>query len=340
VDHTQVGVRLTEPANAGAALLYLTGSAAHFDGLRARASDLGMSLTSAGLQVDRVLKPMATEEAIYGALRLPPIPPEIRDGGDEIPRAIAGTLPRLLARRDIRGDLHMHSTWSDGRDSIASMVATCVDLGYEYCAITDHSPSSAAARNLSIEAVQKQADEIASVRERFPGITVLHGCEVDILPDGRLDFPDSVLQRFDIVLASLHDRAGHAPDRLMKRYTAAMRHPLVTLITHPTNRVIPSRRGYDLDYDALFALAIETRTIVEIDGSPSHLDLDGALARRAASAGAMLAVDSDCHRAEMLERQMSLGIATARRGWVEARHVVNTRAIDDVRAIIAAKRTR
>jgi len=147
-----------------------------------------------------------------------------------------------------------------------------------------------------------------------------------------------VLEQLDIVLASLHDRAGHGPDQLMKRYAAAMTHPLVTLITHPSNRIVPSRPGYDLDYDRLFAMAVETGTVVEIDGAPSHLDLDGALARRAIGAGATVAIDSDCHRAELLGRQMDLGIATARRGWVEARHVLNTRSLADVRSVIAAKR--
>ena len=199
-----------------------------------------------------------------------------------------------------------------------------VALGYEYLAITDHSPHSAASRNLSTDSVKRQAEEIARLRERFPQITILHGCEVDILLDGRLDFSDRVLERFDIVLASLHEGGGQPPEQLMRRYLAAMRHPLVTLITHPTNRLLPHRPGYDLDYDRLFAAAVETGTVVEIDGAPSHLDLDGALARRAIAAGATVAIDSDCHRAEMLDRQMRMGIMTARRGWVEPRHVLNT----------------
>src|SRR5262249_17473536 len=157
---------------------------------------------------------------------------------------------------------------------------------------------------------------IAGLRERFPSIQILHGCEVDILESGRLDFPDHVLEQFDIVLASLHDRAGHSPEQLMKRYVAAMTHPTVTMITHPTNRLLPNPPGYDPDYDRLFEAAVETRTVVEVDGAPSHLDLDGALARRAIAAGATLAVDSDCHRADLLQRQMHLGIVTARRGWV------------------------
>lgn len=158
------------------------------------------------------------------------------------------------------------------------------------------------------------------------------------MPDGRLDFPDRVLEQFDIVLASLHDRAGHSPEQLLRRYAVAMEHPLVAIITHPTNRVLPTRRGYDLDYERVFEIAVETGTTLEVDGAPSHLDLDGALARRAVAAGAMLAVDSDCHAADKLERQMAFGVTMARRGWVEPRHVLNTRPLDAVRAVIAAKR--
>ena len=338
-DRVQIGVRLPEPAHAGAALLYLTGSRAHFEALRTHAAGAGWTLNADGLYAsDGTFTTAADEAEIYAALGLPWIPPEIRNGDEEIALASRGALPALVARGDIRGDLHMHSTWSDGRDSIEAMVEGCRALGYEYLAITDHSPHSAAARNLTLDSVKKQAEEIARLREQYPDITILHGCEVDILPDGRLDFADTVLDQLDIVLASLHERAGHGPEQLMKRYASAMKHPLVTLITHPTNRMLPSRRGYDLDYDRLFGMAVETGTVVEIDGAPSHLDLDGALARRAITAGATVSINSDCHRAEMLGRQMDLGIVTARRGWVEPRHVVNTRSVEDVRSVIAAKR--
>jgi DNA polymerase (family 10) len=338
-DRVQIGVRLPATSNAGADLLYLTGSRAHFEGLQARAADRGLTLTAGGLySSDGRLTSAAAEAEIYAALGLPLIPAEIRNGDDEIALAAAGALPTLISRDDIRGDLHMHSVWSDGRDPIEAMVKECLALGYEYMAITDHSPHSAASRNLSLDGVRKQADEIAGLRERYPRITILHGCEVDILPDGRLDFPDSVLETLDIVLASLHEHAGHGPDQLMQRYASAMKHPLVTLITHPSNRLVPTRRGYDLDYDRLFEIAVETGTILEIDGAPSHLDLSDMLARRAIAAGATVSIDSDCHRSEMLRRQMDLGIVTARRGRVEPRHVLNARSISDVRSAIAAKR--
>src|SRR6185295_13373496 len=194
-ERVQVGVRFPEPAHAGAALLYLTGSAAHFAALQAHADTVGFRLTAAGLHArDDRLQDAPVEDDIYRALGLPTIPPEIRNGDDEVALAARGELPALVARRDIRGDLHMHSTWSDGRDSIEAMVTQSRALGYEYMAITDHSPTSAASRNLTLDGVKRQADEIDALRERHPDIAILHGCEVDILPDGRLDFPDRVLE--------------------------------------------------------------------------------------------------------------------------------------------------
>jgi DNA polymerase (family 10) len=338
-ERVQVGVRFPTEKSAPAALLMLTGNRAHTTALRAIAAAAALRLSTGGLfGADGSQLPCSTEEDIYRTLGLPFIPPEIRNGDEELKRGASGSLPPLVTRSDIRGDLHMHTLWSDGRDTVEAMVDRCAALGYEYMAITDHSPHSSASRNLTIDGIRRQADEIDAVRDRYKAMTILHGCEADILADGRLDFPDQILERFDIVLASLHDAAGHSPDQLMRRYVAAMNHPLVTIITHPTNRLVPYRGPYDLDYDRLFETAVATGTVLEIDGAPAHLDMDGALARRAINAGAMVSIDSDSHRAEMLERQMELGLTTARRGWVEARHVVNTRPLADVRALIAAKR--
>jgi DNA polymerase (family 10) len=340
IDRVQVGVRCPVASAAGAALLMLTGSFEHVGRLTAIAAERGWTLGPSGLQAGTGDPIARSEEEIYAALGLPLIPAEVREGMDEIGAARSGRLPALVAPSDIRGDLHMHTDWSDGRDSIETMVEAASALGYEYIAITDHSPHSGATRNLTADAVARQAEEIAALRERYPHMTLLHGCEVDILVDGRLDFRDSILERFDIVLASLHERHGHSPEQLLARYVAAMRHPLVSMVTHPTNRLIPYRQGYELDYERLFQTAVETRTLIEIDGAPAHLDLDGALSRRAIAAGATVVIDSDCHRAEMLGRQMQFGIMTARRGWVEARHVLNTRPLAEVRAFIAAKRRR
>jgi DNA polymerase (family 10) len=324
VDRHELRVHTPHPSEAGLLLLRLTGSDAHL-------SKLG------GLETVRSAD---TEDAIYREFGLPWIPPELREGADEIDAALGSRLPLLIALPDVRGDLHMHTKWSDGRDSIETMVAGCAALGYAYLAITDHSPSAASSKALSADDVARQAEEIAAVREQHPGMTILHGCEADILPDGRLDFSDDVLDRFDIVLASLHDRHGDSSDRLLERYLIAMADPRVSIITHPTNRQIPHRRGYDLEYDRLFEAAVESGTAVEIDGAPSHLDLTGELARRAIAAGATLVIDGDSHAVERLALQMDMGITMARRGWVEPVQVLNTGSIERVRAFIAAKRHR
>jgi DNA polymerase (family 10) len=176
------------------------------------------------------------------------------------------------------------------------------------------------------------------LRSRISGIKILHGIEVDIMHDGSLDFDDPLLEGFDIVLASLHDDRGDDGARLTDRYIRAMEHPMVNIITHPANRAPGYSPGYDLDFDRLFDAAVETGTAMEVDGAPGHLDMDGAIARKAVDAGVTIAIDSDCHRAEALERQMRFGIGTARRGWIQASHVLNARSVDDVRAFVARKR--
>jgi len=338
----QVTLRFVAPDELGAALLYYTGSAMHVLALQQHAERHGLRLTPAGLidATGRSAAAGADEAGLYAHLGLPPIPPEMRAGGGELDAVTEGMLADLLRVQDIRGDLHVHTLWSDGRDSVEQVARAARALGYEFVAITDHSPSAAASRVLTTERLERQAEEVFSARERVPEITILHGVEADILPDGHLDLPDEVLARLDIVLASLHDAAGQDPARLLSRYLAAMHHPLVTLITHPANRLVGRHDGYALDYDQLFAAAVETGTAVEVDGGPGHLDLDGRLAARAAAAGATLCVDSDCHNAARLGRQMLFGVGTARRGGVGRRHVLNTRPLAEVRAFIAAKRAR
>jgi DNA polymerase (family 10) len=188
--------------------------------------------------------------------------------------------------------------------------------------------------------VPRQREEIEQLRARVHGIEILHGIEVDIMPDGTLDFDDELLAGFDIVLASLHDAAGQQPKQLMARYRRALEHPLVNVITHPANRSPAHSPGYALDFDELFATAALTGTALEVDGAPGHLDMDGELARRAAQAGVTIVVDSDCHRMDGLGRQMRFAVGTARRGWLERRHVLNTRPLSDVRGFISRKRER
>lgn len=334
-----VTLHLATPEHAGAALVWHTGSVAHTRLLQGRARARGLTFEDARL-VDAEGRAVAVrdEAAFYSALSLPFIPPELREGMDEVAMAEQGGLPWLVGEPDIRGDLHMHSTWSDGRNPVGEMVVAAQQLGYEYVAITDHSERSLASRKLAAADIPRQRRDIEKVRRRTPGIQVLHGIEVDIMHDGSLDFSDDQLESFDIVLASLHDHGGHDPQTLTDRYLRAIHHPLVSVITHPANRSPARSLGYEVDFDRLFAAAAATGTAMEIDGAPGHLDMDGALARRAVAMGVTVTINSDCHRADALGRQMRFGIGTARRGWVEAAHVLNTRSLQEVREFIARKR--
>ena len=320
----EIDVRIGTPDEYGTLLFTTTGPAPH----------------AVEVQKRRGVRLSASETEVYTHAGLAYLPPQIRHAGDALDAALARRVPRLVEREDIRGDLHMHTTYSDGRDSLRRMVMAAHALGYEYMAITDHSEHAAASRTITPDELARQRDEIDDLREAVPGLTILHGLEVDILPGGKLDCPDNVLRTLDIVLASLHDAAGQSRKKLTERCVAAIRHPLVSVITHPGNQLIGHRPAYDMDYDAIYAAAAETGTALEVDGAPSHLDLDGDRARAAIAAGVTLVIDSDCHRAPALGRQMMLGVATARRGWVEPRHVLNTRPIGDVLAFLVEKRHR
>jgi len=325
VRQTEIDVRVAAPEEYGTVLFQVTGSPAHVHAIHGRIG---------------TIQPALREDDVYARAGLSFIQPELRQASGEIEAAVAGELPALISREHIRGDLHMHTLYSDGADTLDAMVAACCRLGYEYIAITDHSERAAASRTLTRAALSRQRDEIDKIRGRYPDITILHGVEADIMPDGSLDFPDRVLEPLDIVLASLHDGAHHDAKKLTWRCIQAIRHPFVTIVTHPANRLVGRREGYPLDFDAVYEAAAETGTALEVDGAPSHLDLDGEHARAAIAAGVTLSIDSDCHRARWLERQMQLGIGTARRGWVERRHVLNARPLAEVRAFIAAKRSR
>jgi DNA polymerase (family 10) len=334
-----VTVRLASPDDAGASLVWHTGSRAHTTLLQHRARERGLLFESARLQRQTGEHvPAANEDEVYRLLDLPLIPPELREGGDEISAAERGGLPALVTARDIVGDLHMHTSWSDGRDSVESMALAARALGYQYIAITDHSERSLASRRLRSGEISRQRKEIEAVRKRNVGIEILQGVEVDIMPDGSLDFSDETLDQFEIVLASLHDHAGHDADQLTARYMRAIEHPLVNVITHPANRSPGAFGGYALDFDRMFRAAAATGTAMEIDGAPGHLDMDGTVARRAVAAGVTVVIDSDSHRAEALDRQMQFGLGTARRGWIEPGHVLNARGVAAVREFVSKKR--
>jgi DNA polymerase (family 10) len=323
-DDNEIDIRLASPGEYGTVLFVTTGPPEHVVDVHKR----------------RGPKLSATEAEVYAHAGLAYLPPETRGDPEALQRAEQQTVPQLVRREDIRGDLHMHTTYSDGRDALSRMVHVAQALGHEYIAITDHSEHASASRTVTADALKRQRHEIDELREKTPGLTIFHGLEVDILPNGTLDCADSLLESLDIVLASLHESAGHDRARLTRRYLDAIRHPLVSIITHPSNQLVGHRDGYDLDYDAIYAAAAETWTALEVDGAPVHLDLSGERAHAAVRAGVTLSIDSDCHRARLMDRQMRLGVATARRGWIEPSHVLNTRSAADVRAFVTAKRER
>jgi DNA polymerase (family 10) len=318
-----VEIAVASPGDYGSLLLRSTGSARHLRQVDARTN---------------IDQPHASEDEVYTTAGLPFIPPELRHGSGEVEAAELGTLPALVERSQVRGDLHMHTLYSDGRNTVEDMVAECHRLGYDYIAITDHSSGAAASRTLAHDEIAQQRDVIDRLRDQYADMAILHGVEVDILPDGRLDYDDETLAQFDIVLASLHERVGHDGARLTERSLAALRHPLVNVLCHPANQLVGHSEGYDLDFEALYSAAIETGTALEIDGAPSHMDLDSEHARAAAAAGVTFSIDSDCHRVEALDRQMAFGVGTARRGWVQPHQVLNTRPLQHLREFIAAKR--
>jgi len=318
----EIDLRIAPPDEFGTVLFASTGPAEHVAAVLSRR---GPHLS-------------ASEAGVYEHAGLNYLTPELRDRPDALQLAAQPVASPLIARRDIRGDLHMHTNSSDGSDSLDAMVTAAAALGYEYIAITDHSEHSAASRSITLDELEKQHEEIQALRARRPGMAILHGIEVDILADGSLDCPDDMLARLDIVLASLHDSHGHSGARLTERCIRAIRHPLVSVITHPSNQLVGRRPGYDLDYDRIYREAAATGTLLEIDGAPSHLDLDSERARAAVLNGVMLTIDSDCHRATALERQMRFGVGTARRAGVMASQVANTRPLTELRLVLGRKR--
>jgi DNA polymerase (family 10) len=263
-----------------------------------------------------------TEEEVYASVGLPWIPPEIREGRGEIEAAQRGELPALVTLDDVRGDLHMHTQWSDGKDSAEAMARAAAARGYAYCCITDHSQSLKFARGVSVEDLRAHAASVRALSDTT-GIRVLMGAEVDILADGSLDYPDEVLAGLDLVVGSVHSRFGMPRDEMTKRVIRALEQPHLDVLGHPTGRLIGERAGYALDVEAVIEAARRTETAVEINASPDRLDLPDLHVRLARDRGVVIAVNSDAHQRAQLGF-MPYGIGVARRGWMDAAHVINT----------------
>ncbi|HSK15353.1 MAG TPA: DNA polymerase/3'-5' exonuclease PolX [Gaiellaceae bacterium] len=319
-DGLRFDLRVVPPESYGNLLQHFTGSKDHNVALREDAVRRGLSVSEYGVADVEGGETFqaASEEKVYAHLGYAWIPPELRENRGELEAARAGELPRLVELADLRGDLHMHTNWSDGRATLEEMALASLERGHRYVAICDH------ARRLRDGRLERQAEEIAALNERLSGITILSGVEVDIRADGSLDLPDEQLAQRDWVMASIHSGFDGPRDRLTSRMLAAMESPHVDCIGHPTGRKINRRAPYELDFERVLETALATGTFLEINAQPDRLDLRDAHARAAAEAGVLLVVSTDAHRIHELDN-LELGVAQARRGWVTAEQVVNTR---------------
>lgn len=347
----RVDLMVLEPARYGSLLHHFTGSRQHNIDLRNYALKRGYMINEYGLTpVDHEHQPSgetiicATEAEVFGTLGLPLIPPEIREASGEIEAALNGTLPNLVTVDDLRGDLHMHSDWSDGVKTIEQMARAAADLGYQYANLTDHSASLFVANGLTIDRVRQQTEIIKQLNAQFQAeglnFRLLHGCEMEIKLDGSLDYPDDVLAELDVVVASVHVGLRQPREQVTARMIGAMRNPNVDIIAHPSGRLLGQREPADLDFEQVIATAAETGTCLEINGSPDRLDLDPQYVRWGVQAGIMFTIDSDAHHPDAFRLDAELGTAMARRGWAEAKNILNTRPLEELLAYIdeASKR--
>ncbi|MFQ6057965.1 MAG: DNA polymerase/3'-5' exonuclease PolX [Anaerolineae bacterium] len=333
----QVDLRVLPRDNYGSLLQYFTGSKEHNIQLRELAQERGLSLSEYGFaRLDGTTLPCPEEADVYETLGLAWIPPEMREAAGEVEAAREGGLPRLIELGQVRGDLQMHTSYSDGVHTIEDMARAAMARGYEYIAITDHTKGLGVARGLTAERIREQRLEIEAVNQKLAPFRVLAGAEVEIRADGSLDLSDEVLAELDIVLAAVHSGLRQDRETMTRRVIRAMQNPHVDIIAHPTGRLIGQREPIALDFEAVVAEAVRTGTMLEINAQPSRLDLDGEHARRAIEAGVTLSLGSDAHHAEGLGI-MELGVAMARRGWAEAKDVINTLPVEELLARLRKK---
>jgi DNA polymerase (family 10) len=329
----QVDIRAVPEKSYGAALLYFTGSKAHNIALRGLANARKWKLNEYGLFLGRRRIAGATEEEVYARLGLPYIPPEMREDRGEIVLAKAGSLPKLVTVEDIRGDLHVHSNWTDGTATIAEMAAAAQARGYAYMALTDHSRRQTMSHGLDPAKVAKQIREIDKINKTFNNFTILKGIEVDILKDGMLDLPDATLAQLDVVVASVHSFFDLRPDDQTERIIRAMQNRQVSILGHPTGRLIGMREPYEIDMDRVTSAARELNCALEINAEPDRLDLNDLHAHMAKSKGVKLAISTDAHSVNAFQ-YMRFGIDQARRGWLTAKDVVNTRPLSELMTLL------
>jgi len=334
----QVDLRVVEEESFGAALAYFTGSKAHNIRLREMAVKSGLKINEYGIFREKDDKKLGgkEEEDVYRILGLPYIPPEMREDTGEIEAALSGRLPKLIALADIKGDLHVHSKFSDGSHDFEELAAEARKRGYQYIAITDHSKGLGIARGLTAERLLEEKKQIDAFNKKLKGFRLLTGIEVDVRSDGKLDLPDDVLEKMDIVVASIHSGFKQSREQLTKRLISAMKKPFVSIIAHPTGRLIGERDSYDIDINEVLNRAKETGTAIEINAYPLRLDLNDVHARMAKEKGIPLVIGTDTHIISHFD-YMAYGVSIARRGWLEKEDILNTLNYD---ALIKALKKR
>ena len=317
-----IDFRIVKPEEFVTALHHFTGSKDHNVRMRQLAKERGEKISEYGVEVSETGEVITfkTEEEFFHHFDLAYIPPELREDGKEV-EDFHKDYP-LIELEHIKGDLHMHSTWSDGAYSIEEMVEACRSKGYQYMAITDHSQYLRVANGLTTERLIKQIDEIKEINKKYDDIEVLSGIEMDILPDGTLDYSDEILEKVDVVIASIHSSFSQSQEKIMDRLTTALRNAHVDIIAHPTGRIIGRREGYDVDMDLLIQLAKETNTALELNANPNRLDLSAENIRKAQESNVKLVINTDAHSVEHLDF-MKIGIGTARKGWIKKDTVLN-----------------
>ena len=329
----QVDLRIVEPDCYGAALHYFTGSKTHNIAIRQLGQQRGLKINEYGVFRGRRRIAGQTEADVYRAIDLPFIPPELRENRGEIEAAALGKLPKLIELSDLRGDLHMHSTATDGHDTIATMAGAARAAGLDYIAITEHSRRLTMAHGLDPARLRKQIAQIDKLNARGPGIAILKGIEVDILEDGSLDLPDSVLAELDIVIGAIHSRFDLSREKQTERVLRAMERKHFNVFAHPTGRLIGEREPYDVDMPRLIQAARDRGCFLELNAYPDRLDLTDIHCRMAKEAGVLVSIATDAHRASEIG-YLHFGVGQARRGWLEAGDVLNTRSLPEVRALL------
>lgn len=334
----QVDLRIVEPESFGSALAYFTGSKEHNIRLRDLAKGMGLKLNEYGIFKEKSGEKIGgrEEEEIYRVLGLQYVPPELREDRGEVEVAKTGRIPELIELKEIKGDFHIHSKWSDGGNSIEEIVKYAIRKGYEFITITDHSKSLGVAKGLNEEKLKAQSEEIEELREKYHQIKILHGIEVDIKSDGTLDFNDETLSNLDIVIAAIHSGFKQDKETITKRLISAMENPYVHIVAHPSGRLLGEREPYNVDMESVLEHAKNTGTILEVNAYPQRLDLRDIHCKRAKELGVKIAIGTDAHWISQLE-YMEFGVWVGRRGWLERKNVLNTYSLEEIKKTLKKK---